>query len=112
MRVLCSRCRTRLQGGKRSLRSRSRTAAIATAALILYPFAVSMPLLRVREMGHADETSLEVSPGRILQANRIQRQIRDRFATPKVLLLKVLQAPRLGDLQTATFATPAIVTLL
>jgi paraquat-inducible protein A len=52
------RCATPLHQRWRSLRTRSWTAAIATAALILYPFAVTMPLVRIREFGHADETSI------------------------------------------------------
>jgi paraquat-inducible protein A len=54
----CARCRTRLHERKRSQRSNSRTAAIATAALILYPFAVTLPLIRVQEYGHATDTSI------------------------------------------------------
>jgi len=57
-RAHCARCGTRLLERRRSLRSRSWTASIAASALILYPFAVSLPLLRVREFGHADETSI------------------------------------------------------
>lgn len=40
------------------VRSTSRTAAIALAALILYPLAVGLPMLRVERFGHAHESSV------------------------------------------------------
>ena len=39
----------------------------------------------------ARRPGLEVSPGSLLKNERIQRQIRDRFAQPSVLELKLLQ---------------------
>ncbi len=39
-------------------RSNSRTAAMATAALVLYPFAVSMPIMEVQKLGHVREVSI------------------------------------------------------
>ena len=58
MRVCCARCDITLR--KRSTRraSHSRTAAIATAALILYPLAVSLPFIRIEKFGHAHEASI------------------------------------------------------
>ena len=38
--------------------SRSRTAAFATSALLLYPPAVLMPVLRIDRLGHAHETGI------------------------------------------------------
>jgi len=40
------------------LASRSRTAAIATAALLLYPVAVSLPMIRIEKFGHAHDASI------------------------------------------------------
>ena len=37
---------------------RSRTAAVAAAALILYPLAVSLPILRIEQMGHTQASSV------------------------------------------------------
>ena len=37
---------------------RSRTAAIAAAALILYPLAVSLPILRIEQLGHTQASSV------------------------------------------------------
>ena len=57
-RAACRRCNTSLQ--KRSIiaRSRQRTAALATAGLILYPFAVSLPMLEVERFGHVNAASI------------------------------------------------------
>lgn len=45
---------------KRSViaRSNHRTAAIATAALVLYPFGVGLPIMEVRRLGHMKDTSI------------------------------------------------------
>lgn len=58
MRACCARCGTSLV--KRSIiaRSSSRTAALSAAALILYPFAVGLPILEVERFGHASESSV------------------------------------------------------
>jgi paraquat-inducible protein A len=44
--------------GGSSARRNSRTAAIALAALILYPIAVTMPMLTVQQLGHAHASSI------------------------------------------------------
>ncbi len=54
----CTRCRTPFHDVRRSIRCNSRAAAIATAALVLYPFGVGMPMLRVEQYGHRQETSV------------------------------------------------------
>lgn len=58
MRAACSRCGTSLRRPGLSRRSNSRTAATALAALILYPLAVSLPMLNVRQLGHQTESSI------------------------------------------------------
>lgn len=59
-RACCCRCGTslRARGGIASTSSRGRTAAVALAALILYPLAVSLPVLKVQQMGHRTESSI------------------------------------------------------
>ena len=58
MRVCCCRCGTSLVKRSTVARSNSRTAAVALAALIIYPFAVSMPIVEIEEMGHASAASI------------------------------------------------------
>ena len=54
----CPRCDRRLHTSRAAWRSNSRTAAIAMAALILYPPAVLLPMLEIRQFGHAHATSI------------------------------------------------------
>jgi paraquat-inducible protein A len=58
MRAMCGRCQTpfRLRAGRSQ--SNSRTAAIALAALIIYPFAVSLPMLEIQKLGHRNQSSI------------------------------------------------------
>jgi len=58
MRAACARCDSNLRKASRHARSNSRAAAIAVAALILYPLAVTMPILKVARMGHHTESSI------------------------------------------------------
>ena len=58
MRACCARCRGAIRSRSGRLASRSRTAAIATAALLLYPVAVSLPMIRIEKFGHAHEASI------------------------------------------------------
>jgi len=58
MRVCCARCESALRRRSAALRSNSRTAAVALAALIIYPFAVSLPMLRVERFGHQHDASI------------------------------------------------------
>jgi paraquat-inducible protein A len=58
MRACCARCGTSLISPLRRWRSSSRAAAIALAALILYPLAVSLPMLRIEQFGHASDSSI------------------------------------------------------
>jgi paraquat-inducible protein A len=41
-----------------ALRSIRRTAALALAAILLYPIAISVPMLRIEELGHMSEASI------------------------------------------------------
>ncbi len=58
MRACCFRCGSTLRSRTRRWASNSRTAAIATAALVLYPLAVSLPLIRIEQFGHEQEVSI------------------------------------------------------
>ncbi len=58
MRACCCRCDTGLITEKRLLRSNSRTAAIATAALMLYPLAMTLPMIRIERFGYAEQSSI------------------------------------------------------
>ena len=58
MKACCVRCGTSLRKRSTILRSNRRTAAIALAALILYPLAVSLPMLHVERFGHHNEASV------------------------------------------------------
>lgn len=58
MRARCGRCGTTFRERGAMLRGNTWTAAIALTALILYPMAVTMPMLRVERLGHATESSI------------------------------------------------------
>jgi paraquat-inducible protein A len=58
MKAECSRCGTALHRPGASLRSNNRTAAVALAALVLYPIAITQPILQVQSLGHRTESSI------------------------------------------------------
>ena len=58
MRACCPRCATALPLRATTARNNSRTAALALAALVLYPLAVSQPMLLVKKFGHLHESSI------------------------------------------------------
>lgn len=53
----CTRCRTVIRTTVHP-RSVGRTAAIALSALILYPLALTLPVMRVERLGHAESASI------------------------------------------------------
>ena len=57
-RACCFRCDGGLGTGPRRWISNSRTAAIATAALVLFPLAVTLPMIRIEKFGHTHESGL------------------------------------------------------
>ncbi len=57
-RAYCSRCAGSMRERTRRAVANSRTAAIAAAALILYPFAVSLPLIEIEQFGHTQASSV------------------------------------------------------
>jgi paraquat-inducible protein A len=57
-RAVCFRCEGGLGPGPRRWVSNSRTAAIATAALVLFPLAVTLPMIRIEKFGHTHESGL------------------------------------------------------
>ena len=54
----CARCHTCVRRARGLGKSNSRTAALATAALIIYPIAVGIPMLRIEKFGHYNETGI------------------------------------------------------
>ena len=57
-RALCARCGVTIWNPARRARSHRRTAAAALAALILYPLALSLPIMRLDRFGHQTEASI------------------------------------------------------
>ncbi len=58
MRACCPRCRGTLRAGAAPGAGRARTAAIAAAALVLYPLAVTLPVIRIERFGHTHEAGI------------------------------------------------------
>jgi paraquat-inducible protein A len=56
--MCCARCGARLTPRLGAWRSNSRTAAIALAALVLYPLAVTLPMIEIEQFGHHREASI------------------------------------------------------
>lgn len=54
----CARCATRLHDDRGSTAHRHRTAALALAALVLYPPAVGLPMLEIEQFGHRQASSV------------------------------------------------------
>ncbi len=70
-RACCARCDSTLERPRdRSLRN-SRTAALAAAALIIYPLAVSLPILEVRKLGVVRETGVLEGSARLLSDGHV-----------------------------------------
>lgn len=57
-RAVCVRCRATLARPGRSRRSNRVTAALATAALILWPLAISLPIMTITRFGHRTAASI------------------------------------------------------
>jgi len=58
MRACCARCDTSLIKRSVIARSNNRTAAVALAAQILFPFAIGLPMLEVERFGHTSTASI------------------------------------------------------
>lgn len=58
MRAVCARCGGSVQGRVQPQNHLQTTAAIALSALILYPVAVTLPMIEVRQLGHHTESSI------------------------------------------------------
>ncbi len=56
-RAICQRCRARL-AVESPRRSASTVTALCLAALILYPFAILLPVIRISEMGHSSTSTI------------------------------------------------------
>lgn len=57
-RFACARCGSGITRPRQVVRHRQRTAALALAALVLYPPAVGLPLLEVQQFGYTVHTSV------------------------------------------------------
>lgn len=57
-RALCVRCGATVVSGKRRSRGNQQAAAAALAALVLYPLAIGLPVMRMEELGRWSEVSV------------------------------------------------------
>lgn len=57
-RARCPRCGTVVRSSAPRVRSNERVAAAALAALVLYPFAVGLPIMTIERFGHERESSI------------------------------------------------------
>jgi len=71
MRVRCARCHCGLRKRSVALRSNSRTAAVALSALLLYPLAVTMPMIRVERFGHRHDASILEGVATLLSSGHV-----------------------------------------
>ncbi|MGI9014138.1 MAG: paraquat-inducible protein A [Phycisphaerales bacterium] len=67
----CVRCHTRIDHQRARLRSHSRTAAVALSALILYPAAVLLPIMRIEQMGIHHDASIFDGTATLLREGHI-----------------------------------------
>jgi len=54
----CVRCEMRIHDPRKAQASNRRTRAAAGAALILFPLAISLPIMRIERFGHAHDASV------------------------------------------------------
>ncbi len=71
MRACCARCEGTLLRRSTLFRSGATTAAIALAALILYPFAVGLPMVSITKFGHEHESSILAGIGTLFGRGHI-----------------------------------------
>ena len=71
MRACCARCEGTLLRRSTPFRSGATTAAIALAALILYPFAVGLPMVSITKFGHEQESSILAGIGTLFGRGHI-----------------------------------------
>jgi paraquat-inducible protein A len=71
MRPCCARCHTRLEKRRSIAHGRGRTAAIALAALILYPLAITLPMVRVEKFGHHNDASILTGIAKLFAAGHL-----------------------------------------
>lgn len=58
MKTCCRRCGTDVARPSSASRGNTVTAALALAALVLYPLAISLPMIRVEKFGHHQDASI------------------------------------------------------
>lgn len=69
-RACCARCGSGLVHRSVVARSNARTTALALAALLLWPIAIALPMLRVTRLGHAQEASIVEGATALLAAGQ------------------------------------------
>ena len=57
-RARCARCRTEIPVGRSGALGNQRAGALALSALLLYPLAVTLPILEIEKFGHHKESSI------------------------------------------------------
>lgn len=69
----CTRCRSAIVAfdPRAAARSRSRAASLAFAALLLYPFAIALPIVTVTRLGQAKSTSILASSIDLIEAGEL-----------------------------------------
>ncbi len=65
----CARCGSAMVRRSTIARGNRRSASLALAALVLYPFAVGLPIVRLEQFGHANETSILAGIGSLFAAS-------------------------------------------
>lgn len=55
---VCCRCATKLPRSDALRKANTRALALTVAALVLYPFAVGLPIMRIEKFGHLHESSI------------------------------------------------------
>lgn len=58
MRACCHRCHTTLASWSRTVRTNRTAAALAIAALVFYPLAMTLPMVRVERMGYTETSGV------------------------------------------------------
>jgi len=71
LRACCVRCNSNLRSRSTIARGNHRAAAIALAALILYPLAVTLPMLRIERFGHRHESSILEGVSTLLSSDHL-----------------------------------------
>lgn len=67
-RAHCPRCESLVAPRRAAHQSTEATAALALAALFLYPLAILLPIMKIEQLGHATEDSILTGVGALMHA--------------------------------------------